>query len=112
MNENSEVKARKRYRCKLTGGSELNASCKTVKIANVELISNLIKELEEDKDVPILIKQYMKLGGQIHSFTVDGNFGDCLDGLIVVDLLKSPKQTLGLYMEEHLENYLNYHSHQ
>ena len=110
VNENKQVKARKKYQCKLKSDPDIKAACKTVKLSTLDLLSNLIKGVEKDKDIPILLKQYMKLGGQLYSFTVDHQFGDCLDGLIVVDLKKSPEKTLKLYMEDHIEEYLKFHN--
>ncbi len=57
-------------------------------INSPEEVSNLIAEIERDrKGVPILLKQYLKLGGKLLSFNVDPDFSDVLDGLIWVDLL-------------------------
>ena len=39
--------------------------------------------------LPVLLKQYLKLGGELVAFHVDRRFADALDGLIVVDLRKT-----------------------
>ena len=109
ISKNSEVKARKKYACRLKSDPDVSEVCKKLELDTLDLLSNLIKTVEGDKDVPILLKQYMKLGGQLHSFTVDDSFGDCLDGLIVVDLKESPKKTLKLYMDDHIDEYREYH---
>lgn len=58
-----------------------------------------IADLEEDgKGVPILVKQYVKLGGRILAFSVDPDFGNCLDGLILVDLRRTDRVVLERYM--------------
>ena len=77
-------------------------------------ISTLIAEIEPDhKGVPILIKQYLKLGGQILQFSVDQQFSDVLDGLIMVDLLQSEPKVLAKYMgEERLQTFTAYHQQQ
>ena len=46
------------------------------------------------------MKQYLKLGGKILAFNVDPDFGDCIDGLILVDLRKTERRTLAHYMGE------------
>ena len=50
------------------------------------------------KGVPVLLKQYLKLGGELVAFHVDRRFADALDGLIVVDLRKTDARVLERYM--------------
>ncbi len=57
----------------------------------------------------MLLKQYLKLGGQILGFNVDPDFNDALDGLVRVDLSQVPFKTLAQYMGEHTNDYLKYH---
>jgi len=48
-----------------------------------------VADVEPDqKGIPILVRQYLKLGAKMLAFNVDPDFGDCVDGLIVVDLAK------------------------
>ncbi len=55
--------------------------------------------MESDgKGLPILIKQYAKLGGRIVSFNVDRKFSDVLDGLVLVDLRQTDRNVLERYM--------------
>jgi putative hemolysin len=62
---------------------------------DVEELSALIADLESDgKGVPILIKQYLKLGGRLLAFNVDRAFSDALDALILVDLENAPAPLL------------------
>ncbi len=62
-----------------------------------------IHELEEGKhEMPVLIRQYQKLGGRIVAFNVDPDFGTVVDGLIVVDLLKAPSRDIARYMGKEL----------
>jgi len=66
---------------------------------NIEELSALIADIETDrKGVPILLKQYLKLGGELVAFNVDRNFANALDGLIVVDLRKTGVRVLERYM--------------
>jgi hypothetical protein len=48
--------------------------------------------------MPILLKQYLKLGGRMLGFNVDNNFNDCLDGLVLVDLYDTDQKVLRRYM--------------
>jgi putative hemolysin len=62
-------------------------------------LSALVAELEKDgKGVPILLKQYLKLGGKLIGFNVDAKFSNALDGLIVVDLAAADPSLLERYM--------------
>ncbi len=77
----------------------------------LEDVSSLIAEIESDgKGVPILLRQYLKLGGRILAFNVDPHFCNALDGLIVVDLLETDPKALSRYMgKEQLEHFLAHH---
>lgn len=78
---------------------------------NLEELSSLISEIEEDrKGIPVLLRQYVKLGGRLMGFNVDQAFGHALDGLIIVDLLKCDEKILERYMGcEGLSRFLCYH---
>lgn len=66
---------------------------------DIEELSALVADLEFDrKGVPILLKQYLKLGGELVAFNVDRNFANALDGLIVVDLRKTDVRLLERYL--------------
>jgi len=62
-------------------------------------IDDLVSDLEADgKGMPVLVRQYLKLGAKFIAFNVDRNFGNCVDGLMVVDLARTEPRTLGRYM--------------
>ncbi len=66
---------------------------------DVDTVSTFVSDLEADaKGVPILVKQYLRLGGRILSFNIDPEFANVVDGLIVVDLARSERRTLERYM--------------
>jgi putative hemolysin len=66
---------------------------------DVEELSALIADVETDrKGVPVLLKQYLKLGGELAAFHVDRRFADALDGLIIIDLRKTDLRVLERYM--------------
>lgn len=81
------------------------------KIESIDHISELISQIESDnKDIPILLKQYLKLGGNVLGFNVDKQFANALDGLIMLDLTETDKNTLSRYMgKSEIENFHNYH---
>lgn len=67
--------------------------------ADIEELSAWVSGIETDgKGVPILIKQYLKLGGKLLSFNIDSSFGNVLDGLIMVDLTRTDPKILKRYM--------------
>ena len=50
-------------------------------------LSAVISGVEPDKKgIPVLVKHYLKLKGSFVGFAVDSDFGNTLDGLIVVDI--------------------------
>jgi putative hemolysin len=59
----------------------------------------LIREIERDgKDIPVLLRQYLKLDAKLLGFTVDPSFGNVLDGLVLVDLDRLEPAILSRYM--------------
>ena len=59
----------------------------------------MVSDIElQQKDVPVLLRQYLNLGGQLLSFNIDKLFSSVMDGLIVVDLLQTDQKTLARYM--------------
>jgi hypothetical protein len=52
----------------------------------------------EGKGVPVLLRQYLRLGARVLAFNVDGNFNDALDVLVAVDLPNAPAALLRRYM--------------
>jgi putative hemolysin len=79
---------------------------------DIEELSALVADIETDqKGVPVLLRQYLKLGGKLVSFNVDPNFADALDGLIVVDLAKTDVRVLERYMgKDAARAFLGFHS--
>lgn len=66
---------------------------------DLEEVSAFIAEIEADeKGVPILLRQYLKLGGRLLGFNVDPDFSNVLDVLIMVDLRQTEPRVLARYM--------------
>jgi putative hemolysin len=66
---------------------------------DLDSLSAVIADMETDgKGVPILLKQYVKLGGKLLGFNVDPHFSDALDGLVLVDLRQTEPEILERYM--------------
>jgi|OM-RGC.v1.001022826 putative hemolysin len=89
---------------------EAYSLCRRLQVSNPEELSSLIKHLEADgKDIPPLIKHYMKMGGTFSSFSIDEEFGGTLDGLILVDLPNSPIKSLKNYLGDNYPEYTKRH---
>jgi putative hemolysin len=66
---------------------------------DLEDLSDAVSDLEPDgAGVPVLLRQYLKLGGRLLAFNVDPDFADALDGLIVVDLTRTEPKLLARYL--------------
>ncbi len=93
------VKPRRAFRPHYLRSYELDALPRA--LSTLDELDEHVSEIESDgKGVPILIKQYARLGARIIAFTVDGKFSDTLDGLAVVDLRRTDEQILAKYMGE------------
>jgi hypothetical protein len=79
---------------------------------DLEEVSTFISEIESDqKGVPILLKQYLRLDGRLLSYNVDPDFANVLDVLIVVDLRRTSQKALQRYMgRENLERFRAFHA--
>ena len=70
-------------------------------LPEVKLLASLVSELEADgKSIPVLLRQYLRLGGRMVSFNIDNDFGGTLDCLVVVDLAYTPERLLKRYCGE------------
>ena len=62
-------------------------------------LSDMVADLEPSREgIPVLLRQYLKLGGKLLGFNVDPEFSDALDGLILVDLTKTEPRLLERYL--------------
>lgn len=79
--------------------------------ADIDDLSSLISDIEADrKEIPVLLRHYVKLGGRLMGFNVDPSFTNGLDGLVVVDLLKCDRKILDRYMGKNAaEDFLRVH---
>lgn len=68
-------------------------------VGQPEQVSRLLEQMEGDgKGMPVLLRQYLKLGGKVLGFNVDAAFANVLDGLIMVDLTQTDPAILARYM--------------
>jgi putative hemolysin len=68
-------------------------------VTDLDALSELIEEIEPDrKSVPVLLRQYLKLGGRILAFNVDRRFSQVLDALMAIDIEKIDSALLARFM--------------
>jgi hypothetical protein len=63
---------------------------------------------EDSKDIPVLLKQYHKLGAIFHCTGIDVNFNHTPGLLLSVNLPEAPEKLLKLYLGSSKAAYLNY----
>lgn len=80
-------------------------------LGDIETLSALLTGIEHDgKGVPVLLRQYLKLGGRILGFNVDPDFNHAIDALLMVDLTRCEPRMLQRYMgKEETRAYLERH---
>jgi len=81
-------------------------------LKDIEELSRAVAQIEGDnKGVPVLLKQYLKLGGRLLGFNTDAQFGNALDGLIMVDFRATEPRLLARYVmgEEGAADFLAWH---
>jgi len=80
-------------------------------LRDLDELSEPITDVEVDgKGLPILLRQYAKIGGKLLAFNVDRKFSNVLDGLIVVDLRQTDPAVLDRYMgRESAQNFRKLH---
>ncbi|MGD9609797.1 MAG: lysophospholipid acyltransferase family protein [Desulfovibrionaceae bacterium] len=87
-----------RPRKPLRGQAWLAKAARTL-VSDLDDLLACVDDIEADeKGIPVLLRQYLKLGGKLLAFNVDRDFADALDGLIVVDLLEADSRQLERYM--------------
>ena len=78
---------------------------------DIEDLSDVVSDIEPARaGVPVLLRQYLKLGGKLLGFNVDPNFSNALDGLILVDLTKTGPKLLERYLgKDEAAKFLAFH---
>lgn len=67
-------------------------------VSTIAAINKLLGRCDPGKSIPILLRQYLALNGRFVCFSVNTGFNDSLDGLIIVDLRKTPVKYLNRYL--------------
>ena len=68
-------------------------------VLDIKDLATVVSDIEpQQAGVPILLRQYLKLGGKLLGFNLDPDFSNVLDGLILVDLTKTEPKLLERYL--------------
>jgi putative hemolysin len=103
------VKARRPVKARFLSRIDRHTFTRTMR--DIDDVSSLISEIErEERGVPVLLRQYLKLNATMLSFNVDPEFNNCIDGLVLVDLLRTEPQNLARYLgKDGLQTFLAWH---
>jgi putative hemolysin len=93
----SQVKPRRPFRDRTRTSTTPDGTIPSPR--SVDELSRRIAQIEPDrKGVPVLLRQYLQLGGRLLGFNLDRDFADTLDGLILVDVRQVDAAVLERYM--------------
>ena len=91
------IEPRRPFRPDLLRRWDCRSMCRALR--DLDELSEPITDVEADgKGLPILLRQYAKIGGKLLAFNVDRKFSNVLDGLVVVDLRQTDPAVLDRYM--------------
>ncbi|MGA7294830.1 MAG: GNAT family N-acyltransferase [Terriglobales bacterium] len=91
------IRARTPFRAPMLRRWDCGALCSVLR--DLDELAEPISDVEEDgKGLPILLKQYAKVGGRLVGFNLDRKFSDVVDGLVIVDLRRTDATVLERYM--------------
>ncbi len=91
------VEPRSPFRPPLLRRWDYRSMCQALR--DLDELAQPITDVEADgKGLPILLRQYAKVGGKLVGFNVDRKFSNVLDGLMVVDLRQTDPAVLERYM--------------
>lgn len=89
---------------------EVDAATAARALPDLESVDRMLERLEPDgAGVPVLLREYSKLGGRIAGFHIDRAFANALDALLVLDLLRTKPRRLERYLGSGISRYLEFH---
>ena len=83
-------------------------------VSDIGEVSSLVSGLESDqKGVPVLLRQYLRLNAKFLSCNVDPSFSGVWDGLMFTDLIQTDRRILDRHMgKDGAASFLEYHRNQ
>ncbi|MFN7926211.1 MAG: GNAT family N-acyltransferase [Bryobacteraceae bacterium] len=87
------------------------AAVAQARAVDLDQLSDVVADSEPDgAGIPVLLRQYLKLGGKLLGFNIDEDFSGVVDGLIVVDLMRTEPKLLARYLgQREAESFLAFH---
>jgi hypothetical protein len=70
----------------------------TEQISSLDELGVRVRDIENGSGIPVLIRQYLQLGGCALAFNLDRKFSDALDCLLYVNLRRTNRKLLERYM--------------
>ncbi len=71
----------------------------TTIVRGIDDVDELVSEIESDhRGMPVLLRQYLNLNAKLLGFNIDPDFGDVLDGLVLIDITKIDRSILDYYL--------------
>jgi putative hemolysin len=90
------VAPRRPFRSRLTRATEIRSIVACLR--DLEDLTAPLAEIQQNADVPVLLRHYVRLGGRVTAFNVDRHVSNVIDGLLVVDLRETEPKLLSKYM--------------
>ncbi|MBE9492362.1 MAG: GNAT family N-acetyltransferase, partial [Bacteroidetes bacterium] len=87
------IKPRKEFRYKIDKTINMEAFLRDTENDTGKL-DRFIQDIDPSFRTPVLLKKYFNLNAEILGFNVDPKFNNCLDGLMILDLLDVPMNTI------------------
>lgn len=79
-------------------------------IQTIHELSDYVHEAESQQRIlPVLIREYLKMHTRYVACSIDKNFGDCLDLFFIADLALSDPRKLNRYMGDEAGDFLRFH---
>ncbi|HEX2922073.1 MAG TPA: lysophospholipid acyltransferase family protein [Bacteroidales bacterium] len=66
----------------------------TITNGSLGRLEKLILDIEKGCTLPVLLKRYLEINGKIVGFNIDPDFNNCLDGLLLLDIYKTPAELI------------------
>lgn len=99
MQKRRDLRLARCVRPRLPFRTGFDAELDDLPISTPEELSEVVASLEADgRGIPVLLRQYLKLGGNILHLNVDPDFSDVVDALVVIDLRRTDQRTLAKYL--------------
>lgn len=68
-------------------------------VRGIDDVDELVTEIEADRrGMPVLLRQYLNLNAKLLGFNIDPDFGDVLDGLVLIDITRIERTILDYYL--------------